>query len=263
MIANNPKVKAIFIVGHARSGTTLVNNIIKAHPQIAGGNETRLFRHFYDIFQYSEARNREKGIYSFHKDINFIYELIKKFVTEYYINFASNCKNEIFVEKTPSNELILSLIKYCFPNEKIIYCLRDGRDVWLSHLERSKHNPRWKEAAILKDVAKTWSESVNICFDQSEFEASHFFILKYETLMSEPFKQMSRMFEFCGVAIDEISKEELTEILENNCNIVHYKNYQIGYPGKWKTQMSDPEKQEFKQISGKELVKAGYEKNLN
>ncbi len=264
MTADIQKIKAIFIVGHARSGTSLVNNIIKEHPSIIGGNETRLFRHFYDMFTISEARNRDRGIYSFHKDTIFVYELIKKFVTEYFIRYAENHKKNFFVEKTPSHELSLPLIKYCFPDAKIIYCLRDGRDVWLSHREISQHNLEWKKAAATLDqVAKTWSESINICFNQKEFDASQFHIIRYEKLISEPYHYIEQMFQFCGVSFDEISKEKLNKNLKYNYNVISYKNYQVGFSGKWKTHMSNPEKKKFKETSGQELIKAGYEKDLN
>jgi hypothetical protein len=264
VISDIQQIKANFIVGHARSGTSLVNNIIQAHPKFAGGNETRLFRHFYDMFEISEAKNRDRGIYSFHKDTFFVYKLIKNFVTEYFITYAEKHKKNFFVEKTPSHELSLSLIKYCFPDAKIIYCLRDGRDVWLSHREISQHDNEWKVAdATLDQVAKTWSDSVNICLNQKEFDAAQFYTIRYEELISEPHHHIEQLFRFCGVSFDEISKEKLNKNLKYNYNVNSYKNYKVGFPGKWKTHMSNPEKIKFKEISGQELIKAGYEKDLN
>lgn len=255
--------RAIFITGHARSGTTVVNNILKAHPEITGGNQTRLFRHFYEMFHYSETRNREKGIYSFHKDTLFLYKLVKTFVGEYYGSFSRREKKRFFVERTPSHELSLPLIKYCFPNAKIIYCLRDGREVWLSHLELSRHDPAWKPAAILKDVAKTWSESVNICFDQQEFDSNQFLVVRFDEMKAEPERCMDRILQFLDSQLAKIAEEELLNIIQNNANVERFNAYRTGFPQKWKTHMSDSEKQLFKEISGKELIRAGYERDLN
>lgn len=259
----NQNINAVFISGHARSGTTLVHNIMKVHPKIAGGEETRLFRHFYDMVEFSERKKRAQGIYSFHKDKAFIYDLIKKFVSEYYFTFAQKNEKGIFVEKTPSHELSLPLIKYCFPDAKIVYCLRDGRDVWLSHVELSRHDPDWKEAAVIKDVATSWSESVNVCFNQKEFNKSQLLVVRYEELKSEPLKQIKQMYEFCGVKTEEIPKTAFSKVVESNIFAERHKNYQVGFPGKWKTHMSASDKKVFKKIAGNELLRAGYEKDLH
>ncbi|MCI0605879.1 sulfotransferase [bacterium] len=254
---------AIFIAGHSRSGTTVVNNILKAHPEIAGGHQTRLFRHFFEMMQYSETRNKERGIYSFHKDTLFLYELIKKFVNEYYGAFTRRENKRFFVERTPSQELSLPLIKYCFPNAKIIYCLRDGRDVWLSHRELSRHDPAWKAAAILQDVAKTWGESVNICFDQQDFDSNQFLIVCFEEIMAEPEKCVDRILHFLDSGLAKMAAEQFLKIIKNNANVERFTEYDPGFPHKWKTHMSDSEKQVYKKISGKELIRAGYEQDLN
>lgn len=258
------KINAIFIMGHARSGTSLVNNIIKAHPRVLGGSETRLFRHFHDMYKFSEKQNKQTGIYSFHKDTLFLYDLVKEFVTNYYITYARSNHKSFFVEKTPSQELSLPLIKHCFPDAKIIYCLRDGRDVWLSHKELARHDDFWRKSKPkLNVVAETWSQSVNICFSQKDFDSSQFYIIKYEHLTHEPYNHIEKMFCFCNLSYNEIPMKTLSNNVEYNHNLRCHKNYQLGFRGKWKTYMSTPEKKKFKDLAGEALLNAGYEKDLN
>jgi sulfotransferase family protein len=217
------------------------------------------------MFEFSEAKNRQRGIYSFYKNETiFIYGLIKKFVTGYFVTYAKTHQKNFFVEKTPSHELCLPLINYCFPRAKIIYCLRDGRDVWLSHREICQHDQEWKAApAAIDQVARTWCQSVNICFNQREFDRSQFYIMRYEKLISDPYKQTEQLFQFCEVRADEISRDVLSKNLKYNYNVIRYNNYQVGFPGKWKTNMSNSEKERFKEIAGQELIKAGYETDLD
>jgi hypothetical protein len=261
MTAHTSGIQAIFIVGHTRSGTSLVNNIIRRHPRITGGNETRLFRHFNDMFEW--AHTHETGIYSFHKDTSFLYALIKTFVNEYFITHAIEHQKTFFVEKTPSHELCLPLMKYCFPDARIVYCLRDGRDVWLSHREMSQHHPLWGATpSRLDSVALTWAQSVNICVCQEAFDDSQFHVMRYEQLIADPYYHIESVYDFCGVSFEEMPRQDIEEVLKYNRNAT-YENYQGGFPSRWKTHMSKTERETFKEIAGQALIRAGYEKDLS
>ncbi len=256
-------IRGIFVVGHARCGTTLINKIIQAHPSIAGGNETRLFTHFREMLAYSEQKKRTSGIYAFHRDHHVIYRLIKQFATDYYHAFARERNAAVFVEKTPSHALSLEMIYYCFPDAHIVFCLRDGRDVWLSHKELARHNARWRAVPqILEEVATTWSEAVEVATTQTIFPRAQFHVVRYEELIANPIPNIRSLYEACNVAV-AVPENELDAIVTSNENTTFYPDYTTGFPGRWKTLMSIAEQHAFNDVAGAALIAAGYEQHAD
>jgi len=113
--------KPIIIIGAARSGTTMLGNILAMHPDIAYLEEPNViwkYKNAYkkiDIFTEKDATN------------DIIY-----YINNFFSKFLKN-KNKIrLLEKTPSNTLRLSFVRKIFPKSKVIVVIRDGRNVAVS-----------------------------------------------------------------------------------------------------------------------------------
>lgn len=111
----------IIIIGAARSGTTMLGNILALHPDIAYLEEPNV------IWKYRNAHKKNDLFTVLDADktkIDYINNKFVKFVKD---------KNKIrLLEKTPSNSLRLSFVRKVFPKSKIIILVRDGRDVAVS-----------------------------------------------------------------------------------------------------------------------------------
>jgi len=124
-------VAHVFMVGFPRSGTTLLEQVLGSHPAVVTSNEkptlddaTREFlRTPGDVKRL--AAMREAGLKP-HRDVYW------QRVREHGINVAGH----VFIDKQPYHTLQLPLILRLFPAAKIVFSVRDPRDVVLSCFRR-------------------------------------------------------------------------------------------------------------------------------
>ena len=117
----------IFVIGPARSGTTLLGQCLSKHPDICYveepgpiwrvGNENIP----HDMFTEIEARVD-----------------IKTRIVSWFASVLRKSKKKLLVEKTPANCLRLRFVKEIFPDSKVIFLCRDGEKIISSSLKRWK-----------------------------------------------------------------------------------------------------------------------------
>ncbi|MEQ1811407.1 MAG: sulfotransferase [Terricaulis sp.] len=113
----------VFLIGFPRSGTTLLDQILSSHSGIVCLEESE---HFGDaLSDVITERGRALAPGSLSED-----DLAR--VRESYWRRVDAPTGAIVVDKFPLNIVVLPLIKRVFPNAKIIFALRDPRDVVLS-----------------------------------------------------------------------------------------------------------------------------------
>jgi hypothetical protein len=133
-------MQAAFIIGSPRSGTTILENILHCHPEIAEWYEP-----YYLWGQYFS--NVENDIWN-PADLT---SEVKKRIRREFKTFSRRTKKEIVLDKSPSHVFNINIIQAVFPDAKWIHIIRDGRDVTLS-IRKEWH--RRKEMVLKKDFRK-------------------------------------------------------------------------------------------------------------
>lgn len=110
----------IFIVGMPRSGSSLIEQILASHPQIAGAGELP--------FWPATIKNLEKEIT--HPQL--VPRSKAREIIEKYISIISEFNSERVVDKSLVNFIYIGYILALFPNAKIIHAHRDPIDTCLS-----------------------------------------------------------------------------------------------------------------------------------
>jgi len=122
-------IRPIFIVGMPRSGTTLTEQIIDAHPKGFGAGELGFLSELFISIAHNELNPYETNP----KD--YTPEQIAEVARVYREETAAMVDDEsveVIVDKAPMNFHYLGLIALAFPDAKIIHCQRDPRDNCLS-----------------------------------------------------------------------------------------------------------------------------------
>lgn len=121
--------RPVFILGMPRSGTTLTEQILDAHPKGFGAGELGLIS---ELFR-EVAPNPENPYKTSpdEYDPKQIAQLAKIYRRET-IAMADNPSVEIIVDKAPMNFWYMGMIALAFPDAKIIHCKREARDNCLS-----------------------------------------------------------------------------------------------------------------------------------
>lgn len=125
-------LKPIFIVGMPRSGSTLVEQMLAAHPQVQAGGE---LLHLPNICQAVGETWGNRGAASPGTDEEVIADLSR--ASDEYANRTTMVRRrrERFTDKLPGNYLMLGMIQLMFPEAAIIHTRRDPFDTCLSCYE--------------------------------------------------------------------------------------------------------------------------------
>jgi len=119
-----------FLVSFPRSGTTLLTNILDAHPDISALDERRTLAASLDLAASDEGLDRFTAMDESELDSH----------REAYWSRARwngfNAPKGVLVDKMPLNSVNLCLVARLFPQAKIIFALRDPRDVVFSCFRR-------------------------------------------------------------------------------------------------------------------------------
>lgn len=126
----NPSgARPVFIVGMPRSGTTLTEQIIDAHPKGYGAGELGLIT---DLFRdLALDKNNPNATGPDEYDLEKLAQAAQIYRDET-AAMANDSSVEVIVDKAPMNFNYLGMIALAFPDAKIIHCQRDPRDNCLS-----------------------------------------------------------------------------------------------------------------------------------
>ncbi len=119
----------VFIVGMPRSGTTLAEQIIDAHPQGYGAGELGLISELFRDLGLVPGNSYATGPDEY--DPKKLAEVAKIYRQETR-EMAGDSAVRVIVDKAPMNFHYLGMIAAAFPDAKIIHCQRDPRDTCLS-----------------------------------------------------------------------------------------------------------------------------------
>lgn len=118
----------VFLVGFPRSGTTLLDQILSSHSEIVCLDETEILAEtIADLLAASEAPPRWMSLSE-----NEILERRGKYFKRAVEALRAPIRRRVFIDKLPLNLLFLPLVARIFPDARIIFALRDPRDVVLS-----------------------------------------------------------------------------------------------------------------------------------
>lgn len=272
----------IFIVGAPRSGTTLLQYMLKSHPEISlPTGESHFFipiyqRHaeFGDLkvkenlkFLLTEIYNARPDFFDddFHGikfDINILSDQLHALKTStipdvistiFQMNATAEHK-KYWGEKTPYYILHLPLIKEMFPNARIVHIIRDGRDCAISMLER-----RWDLRIYnIYHAAYTWNKYVRSGKDFGINNPDCYFEIKYTNLLNSPHKSLKALCKFLNIEYNE-SIINFERSNESGKTPLLTRPLQATNTQKWRNHMSIKELQIFEAMAGSTLTEYEYE----
>jgi hypothetical protein len=211
----------IFLVGTSRSGTTLLSRMLDSHSEIAilpetwwyvvldrlgclerftNPWQTALF--FHDVWanlkSYKDpaARVVAREAAKDPKYVGPTARLIERIGKAY----AQERQAKIWGEKTPGHALWLPQIRDLFPRAKVLFIVRDPRDVLVSYDERWNDGRRDSDyvvgtAALLKYFLGYFLHRPGFSPDQIRW-------VKYEELVAQPAEQLEQICGFLGVEFE-------------------------------------------------------------
>ena len=208
----------IFIVGVGRSGTSLMQSMLNAHPDIAFIPEINYIRRFLatKTLELVVKRSGLKGVKELLLNDNRLCRLdvdLKSLIEKVYSHgrelnvdlyrailevYLKNEGKTISGDKDPRSIEYLSVIANIFPNAYIVHIIRDPRDVLLSKL-----NAEWS-----KDKSPYFHVLANkiqlmMGLRGMKLFGERYIEIKYEELLAEPEKALKSLCEDLGVQYND------------------------------------------------------------
>ncbi|MEZ6243133.1 MAG: sulfotransferase [Phycisphaerales bacterium] len=179
--------RPVLVVGMPRSGTTLTERIIAAHPKGAGVGEQTLLLEVakVDPAQLTQAMVDAGG--------------------KRYLDMLDRLGGKSalrVVDKMPDNYQVLCIAACMIPGARVIHCLRDPRDTCLSCYFQN-FGVRHLYTTDLAEVAYRYVVHLNLMKHWREATDLPILELKYEELVADPETQVRRMLDFLGLPFDE------------------------------------------------------------
>ncbi|MBI5965113.1 MAG: sulfotransferase [Chloroflexi bacterium] len=296
-----------FMFGHARSGTTLLMRLARLHPEVHCNYQAHFFtrqpllKSLVNTLEAEEWLTRKSNRWNQGRDLS---PLVLRASADFIMERDAALEGKMIVgDKSPSSTIHGQAVRdmhAVYPDAKLVYIVRDGRDVLISErfrnlVEESKflkaEDKRIIEdlrkdqtpftngtrsiftETVIRRVAEGWVRNLKETEDEARrLFGENYFGLRYEDLLIQPFSEMSKLWKFLGVKKigKTLEKEIKTEMLSNPDEEWQTKRNEgiasflpKGQAGNWQRLFTEKDKSIFKEIAGEMLVKWGYEKDLN
>ncbi len=296
-----------FVLGHARSGTTLLMRLLRLHPEVHCNYQAHFFtrkpmlKSLVDSPETEEWLARKSNRWNHGRDLSpLVLRAAADFIME---RDAAREKKNIVGDKSPSSTIHAGVVRDAqalYPDAKIIYIVRDGRDVLISErfrnfVEESKFlTPEDKRIisdlradpapfgdgrrsifteTFIRNIAQRWADDINeIDSEGKRLYGKRYISLRYEDMLAKPFTELSRLWKFLGVKkiSKSLEKQLLSEMSSNpdeewqskrNEDIASF--LPKGQTGYWRLLFTENDKSLFKEIAGEILINWRYEKDKN
>jgi LPS sulfotransferase NodH len=212
-------MKRLFLIGCARSGTTLLQSLLAAHPTIASFPESGFFNY---LFSDSEpicnrlgfiSRRAKPRLAKFWEESGHNPEpppLLTLFPHQLTAHFSkaldqvtAEQSKTVWIEKTPTHLYHLDYISQHISQPKFIHVIREGKDAIASLYDvRTKYPKQWINQfagteLCVNHCINRWLKDVSTSL-QYVNSPNHTFV-RYEALTTNPHATLEQLCEFIGI----------------------------------------------------------------
>jgi hypothetical protein len=292
-----------FIFGHARSGTTLLMRLVRLHPEVHCSYQAHFFtrqpllKSLVNTPEAEEWLTRKSNRWNQGRDLSpLILRAAADFIME---REAAKEDKRIVGDKSPSSSIHGQAVRdmySIYPDAKLVYIVRDGRDVLISErfrnfVEESKFLSAEDKRIIeelrkdqtqftngtrsiftetfIRRVAKGWVANLQETKNESErLFRNNYCSLRYEDVLERPFEELARLWKFLGVKeIDKSLEKKIKAEMESNPDEEWQakRNEGIasflpkGLAGNWERLFTEKDKSIFKEVANGTMIEWGYE----
>ncbi len=293
-----------FIMGHARSGTTILMRLTRLHHEVHCNYQAHFFtrapmlKSLVETPEAADWLSRKSNRWNQGRDLSpLVMRAAADFIME---RDAAREGKRIVGDKSPSSTIHGQVVRdthAVYPDAKLVYIVRDGRDVLISErfrnfVEDSKFltaQDRRIIAALkidqtpftdgtrsiftdtfLREIGQRWVDDLTeIETEGRRLYGANFYSLRYEDLLADPFAEMQKLWAFLGVSTDAALETDVKNEMGQNLD----EEWQArragdiasflpkGKAGNWRNMFTSHDRQMFRDVAGDALIKWGYEQD--
>lgn len=269
----------VFVVGCQRSGTTMLQRMLDAHPRLAVAYDSLFITRVIkgealgfdppltpEVVEFARSHPRFSRLELADEAVARAAQgatRYSEFVAGIYDELASKHGKPLAGEKSPGYCRHLPELHALLPWVKVVHLIRDGRDIALSIRDWGKGASKLElsEREPIGAAALWWRRDVvRGCRDGRALPKDLYTEVRYEQLVGDPEGTLRRLAEFLGLPFD-------AEMLEYHRGRTRQA---VGLSAKaawlpptqgirdWRNQMSDRDRELFEALAGEQLHALGY-----
>ena len=191
-------IQPTFLIGFPRSGTTLLDTILRTHSKIFVLEELAMLKKI-------EAGLEQVSTISQIEDIDETEaEIASSFYIEELKKYVEVGKKQIVIDKLPLNILELPLINQIFPEARFILALRHPLDCVLScWIQNFELNPAMANMVDLKRIVDFYDTAMSILKLSEKRYSLDVHRIRYEDLVLDFEGNVSQILSFLGLKWEE------------------------------------------------------------
>lgn len=264
-----------FLVGCPRSGTTLLQQMLDAHPAIAVAPETHFIRRFWlhrarypmdtieeirllvdaiiALPEFSEMRLDPHHYRSDAIQLRDHSSLLRLLLSQ----FAIRQGKQIVGEKTPNHLLYMEILKELFPDARFVHLVRDPRAV-----VNSWRTVPWSRGSPRRD-AEVWQRYESTARKQYRQLGDAIITIYYEDLLTNPRAVLSEVCGHLGVAftptmLDYHAQTSTINVVREPWKKRATEPLDVSSHGRWRIEMPMKTIREVETVVWKEMTRHGY-----
>ncbi|GAB1405339.1 MAG: sulfotransferase [Lentimicrobiaceae bacterium] len=287
-MASSPPLPLFFIIGRPRTGTTLLQSLLDAHPNIQIPWECQFVLNLYP--RYGKITNwSQELLLAFYDDLLKQWQFSTWNIDRYklradlindagkntyrnicekvYLNFISLYpKHDLrwIGDKNHGYTIYIDRLKRIYPEAKFIYVLRDYRDNFYSVTRVDFELP------VVSLVTYKWKYFYRQALSASRRYPGDVLFLRYEDLAREPERYFGQVCTFLGIDYhasvfdfykkkEEVAKTYPTDVLDKHHKSL-YNPINTSRLNLWKQNLTPVQVKIADMIAGEYAVLAGYER---
>jgi tetratricopeptide (TPR) repeat protein len=196
------RYQVAFLGGHPRSGTTLLEQILDAHPEVLAFDEPVAFAQEVTGKIQIAAGTGEVQVRSLNNLPSFLArEIRQRYVKSLLREVSAEPAARVLLDKNPSPTMSLPIWLRVFPGLKVIIALRDPRDVVIScFFLNIMLNATNANFLSLDRTAKHYSDLMDVWLRMRELGGFDWIETRYEDVVNNLVEEGRRATEFLGLA---------------------------------------------------------------
>ncbi len=229
-------VRLAFMVGFPRSGTTLLDSILRGHPEVEVIEEKPMLARTLEEAGRQESAN--PGFFAQIDDAQ-IAGLREIYLDEMKKFCGSNNQDKLIIDKLPLNLIYGGFIHRLFPEARFILVLRDPRDCVLScFMQDFRANDAMANFLTLEDAAGFYDFVMRLWKRDNDLLTLPVVEVRYENLVTELEASVRPLLDFLGLPWnDAVIRFQETALKRNQIKTPSY--HQVVQPiyqnakGRW------------------------------
>jgi tetratricopeptide (TPR) repeat protein len=184
-----------FLVGFPRSGTTLLEQALAGHPDLVALEEPPTLAEAYDAFLTTPDGLERLARLSADEAAHWR-DVYWRVVRE----LGADVAGKVFLDKAPAGTLYLPLIAKLFPDARVLFAVRDPRDVTLSCFRNAfQMNALTYAFTDLAETARCYAAAMDLAAVYREVLAITPLEVRYERLVDDFAGELSSIAGFLGL----------------------------------------------------------------